>query len=157
MKIKTITILSAFIALTLSAYGISPPEHGKIWNELPYEAKRYYVLGVIHGGSYALDRAAPQWLPKEDYHSIYSENRTDKVQLVFSQTAVKLQSEQLIEGMDFLYSDPANVHIGHIEILYFARDRALGKNITESIQRERKKALEDWEILMQHYKNKKDK
>jgi hypothetical protein len=156
MNYKIITVSISLLALILSAQGMTPPEQGAFWKELSHESKYAYVLGVIHGGSYALEQAATEWLPKEEQF-IYSEDRSVRVQRALEKSAVKSSAEQLVEGMDYLYSDPANVYVGRIDILYFARDRALGKDITESLNKKRREALEHWKIILQHLKDQKVK
>ena len=155
MKIK-FTIILLFLTW-LSAHGgdIAPPENGKFWNELNESAKSEYVVGVIHGVNAAFDAAAENWLPKDELsHHLFQRRHSKRIQKVIDEAFTKVEIERLIKIVDHLYSDPANVYIPRITILYLARDKALGSDISRQLAKARTKALDDWELMLEHLKKK---
>ena len=152
-----ITILFGFISSITYAQNIAPPEHSAYWNELTDSAKQAYIYGVIDGVYSTYESAGVIWLPEgEFYDHMFKRKDSERVQSLSDKVSVKLEPNKIIEIMNHLYADPSNTYISRIEILYFARDKALGENITEQMARARKKAIEDWDLLTNYLKKMKN-
>lgn len=145
-----------FLALSaLARTDTAPPEYGEFWNELSPSAKREYVVGVIHGVNAAFEAAAKNWLPENEFRSYRLENKkSERIQRVVEEAFTTVEPGMLVRVMDNLYSDPSNVHIARIDMLYLARDKTLGANISDRIANARKKALDDWKVMLKHLKGK---
>lgn len=139
----------------LARADIAPREYGRFWNKLSPSAKREYVVGVIHGVNAAFEAAAKNWLPENEFRGHRFENKkSERIQRVVKEAFTTVEPGMLIQVMDNLYSDPSNVYIARIDILYLARDKTLGTNISDRIANARKKALDDWKVMLKHLKGK---
>lgn len=107
------------------------------WNSLPQIAKEAYIYGFRDGTINAWIETKKEWLPKEENKD------SSRIESVRKKIFTLIEVNELIETMDQLYSDSENSLIEPRDILFLARDKALGVDVSARLIQARNKADED--------------
>lgn len=145
--LRKTTIILIIVFCLLSFVGVSclaQESCGKAWNSISYLEKQFYLVGMTDGlimcisdfyvstGSYIVELEDPE----ERMILTASMSRSNDLMGLISSN-----SEVIINIMDDLYEDPANIYIIYRNIFILACQKLKGENIEPLLQKARKKAL----------------
>ncbi|MBE3128413.1 MAG: hypothetical protein IMZ60_01910 [Actinobacteria bacterium] len=147
--IKKIVILFIVVCCLLSFMEISclaQTSWGKAWNGISYFEKQFYLTGVADG----LLMCIFDFTLSTGSYIVQLENQEERMLLTASMERsndllglITSNSEVIINIMNDLYEDPANVYIICRNILDLACRKIKGENIEPLLQEARKKALQN--------------
>lgn len=146
MKIKQKFIILLLPLLLLAPLkAIERTQHGEDWNAFPKLAKFTYVSGVRDASFYALSQAQGELFNHVEPQKLLK--ALDDFKKLSNKLELNVDIRDLVKGMDYLYSDPANNYVSFRNILYFAKDRMQGIDIREALQKERRESEEFWKTI----------
>ncbi len=141
--LRTLRIIFFLVAVLVSlasspVSGEEPYSYATLWRSWGTLCRDAYVDGVVDGSFNAYMAAAEVWLGPGQLHST---PESEKVRRVREQVFVRDQRPQIPAVMTELYSDPANVYVVLIDMVFISRDKLEGKNVETALQDARKRAL----------------
>ena len=118
--------------------------YGQVWKLWPDYVRDVYLMGFQDGSVYAYFKALHKWLPPGE---AFKKPEPQRVKEVRESVFLFVDRSALRDVMTSLYEDPANTYIRWEKIVYLARDKLMGKDISQSLIKARKDAHEEYELL----------
>lgn len=131
---------------TTMLHADDPYNYAELWRSWGSVGREAYLDGVVDGTANAYFKAGNAWLGSDVFHA---KPELEKVRRVRDEVFVRAQRPQIPAVMTDLYSDPANVYVSLIDMVFIARDKLGGKDIDRPLQEARKSALDTHRVMEQ--------
>jgi hypothetical protein len=151
MKIKIgITILLLIVIIANSSFADGPYNYAQLWRSWSTVAQEAYISGVIDGISKAffitMTTVAPEKFVKTPEPPEVIKAR-DKL-------FVRFTRDQIRDVITYIYKDPANSFISTLDMFLLARDKIEGKDIDQAIMKDRKNAIDTYQLNEEMHRRK---
>lgn len=143
-KIGLLVLAILIVTLSASTMATDLFNYGQRWKSWSVGTRNVYLEGFQDGSNHAYWTAGDQWLAHGDF---LKNPALQKVKKVSGNVHFFVELSVIRDVMTGLYEDPANTFIKWETVLYLARDKLMGEDISERLIKARKFAIEEWELL----------
>ena len=137
---KVLVYVWVFLMCSISnVFGSEQYNYANTWQSWTVYDRYVYLWGFQEGSNTAYLAAADNWLPPG---TLFQKPEAKEVKKVRESTFLFFDLKTIRDVVTDLYNDPANSYIPFEKIIYVARDKLRGEDITEALRKARKDAHE---------------
>ena len=143
-KITIILIIVLCLLYFMEVSCLAQESWGKAWNSISHLEKQFYLMGMTDG----LFMCISDFYISTGSYIVELEDYEERMMLTASMARsndllglITSNSEAIINIMNDLYKDPANVYIIYRDIFILSCRKLKGEDIESLLQKARKKAL----------------